>query len=148
MKLISYLINNELFEYPKHYFEHKITLLVYYSEHKITMTDRTCERCNKVFDLPCRLKIHQKRKVPCDLIILEKTTEIKKDFKCKHCLRTFTTETSMYRHIRKTCKMVNMDSQHKDILIIKVVEKLNNTVNELLKSSANALKKENIFKII
>jgi hypothetical protein len=104
------------------------------------MVDRTCQKCNKVFDLPCRLKSHQKRKIPCDLIVLNNTNiilnAIKKDFKCKHCLRTFSTETSMYRHIRKTCKMVNIPNATKDTLIIDIVQKqieiLSNSVNGLL----------------
>ena len=112
------------------------------------MSDRTCVKCNKVFDLPCRLKNHQKRKISCELIILNIPIQDKKNFKCKHCLRTFTTETSMYRHIRQACKIVNCPNKDSLLLAInssnlaivqKQVETLTNTVNNL----QNNLKKEN-----
>ena len=78
------------------------------------MGDRTCEKCNKVFDLPCRLKLHQSRKTPCSLIVSNGTNNVDtKIFKCKHCLRIFTTNSAMYRHIQKNCKMVNNPNKDK-----------------------------------
>ena len=99
------------------------------------MTDRTCEKCNKVFDLPCRLKLHQSRKSSCALVVFQTTDNQK--FKCKHCFRFFTTNSAMYRHIQKNCKMVNITNEHKNNLLLNTVQKqviqLTNTVNELKK---------------
>lgn len=70
------------------------------------MTDRTCGKCGKVFQLPCLLKRHHARKTPCDPIV-DASSEIKN--KCRYCGRSFATAVSMYRHVRQSCKIANSD---------------------------------------
>ena len=67
------------------------------------MIDRTCDTCGKVFQLPCHLKRHKQRKTPCDPIVVpsDGTTS------CRYCGRSFASEISMYRHVRKSCKIAN-----------------------------------------
>ena len=106
------------------------------------MTDRTCEKCNKVFDLPCRLKIHQSRKTSCGL--LNEIIDNKK-IKCKHCLRLFTTNSAMYRHIQKNCKMVNCLNKDSLLLAINssnlvIVQKQIEIQNQQIKELTNVVK--------
>lgn len=72
--------------------------------------DRTCPKCGKVFTKPCLLKNHLARKTPCDPILdpsLAESEELTNV--CKYCGRSFTTKTSMYRHIRQRCKIANTE---------------------------------------
>ena len=127
--------------------KHFITILFIFIQHFLTMVDRTCQKCNKVFDLPCRLKLHQSRKTSCLLITLNENIN-NKQFKCKHCFRIFTTNSAMYRHIQKNCKMVN--NPNKDSLILNVVQKqveIQNEQIQKLSETIEKLKKEPIAHI-
>jgi hypothetical protein len=76
------------------------------------MADRTCEKCGQVFKLPCRLKAHLERKVPC----VPKpeppankpeapSQETKPTLTCERCHASFTAISSLNRHrIRRSCK--------------------------------------------
>ena len=76
------------------------------------MADRTCTRCGKVFDLPCRLRNHEKRKTPCSPILDEgdlppgalEDPKIDRK-KCRFCGRVFASYDSMRRHVRNNCKI-------------------------------------------
>ena len=77
-----------------------------------TMADRTCARCGKVFDIPCHLRRHQKRKTPCAPIV--EATDLpegdqQKPFGCKFCGRKFSTEPSMWKHVRTACKIAGSE---------------------------------------
>jgi hypothetical protein len=67
------------------------------------MGDRLCDICGRVFQLPCHLKRHRRRKTPCDPIMVpsDDTTS------CRYCGRSFASAVSMYRHVRKNCKIAN-----------------------------------------
>ena len=69
------------------------------------MANKTCEKCGHLFTTPSQLQIHLKRKTPCD-------TQNKK-FKCKYCNVLFSSSTSMYRHIRKSCNIFRLEEQKK-----------------------------------
>lgn len=84
-----------------------------------------CNNCHKVFTCRSGLKYHQSNNV-C----------VKKDYVCKYCPKTFTTETSMYRHMRTVCKQkAKQDDEY--IVDADKDEQIKELRNELL-----ALKKE------
>jgi hypothetical protein len=81
-----------------------------------TMADRTCERCGKVFALPCRLKAHLGRNNPCDTITAPEVIvtapevvatvvpfTVESPLTCKACGKSFTTTSNLYRHQRRNC---------------------------------------------
>jgi hypothetical protein len=72
------------------------------------MADRTCENCNKVFDLPCRLKVHLARKTPCAPII-NLVTDAAGGNCCKFCGRRYTTRQALSKHIKRSCKIAGSD---------------------------------------
>jgi hypothetical protein len=69
------------------------------------MADRTCLRCNKVFNHPCRLKTHMSRKTPCTTL----TAPIAKNarYVCQRCYISFTTQQAHSRHTLHRCKVTN-----------------------------------------
>ena len=84
------------------------------------MANKTCDKCGHIFGSPSLLLNHLKRKTPCDKQII-------KSFKCKHCNLLFSSSTSMYRHIRKSCNMVKFEEiqkkqlqEHNDIQILQL----------------------------
>jgi len=79
------------------------------------MADRTCEKCGKAFDLPCRLKAHKTRKTLCDPILIP-PEDRRGEFTCRYCGRTFTMATSMHRHIRQSCKIANSEEGMEKLL--------------------------------
>ena len=114
------------------------------------MSDRTCIKCNKIFDAPCRLKAHLKRKKTCELFILtnidNKLTDIDNKFKCKFCNKSFVTNISMYRHIRLYCKIGLTGANKQEIIQLKFqnqINQLTNTVNNLLQKENTIIQKEN-----
>lgn len=70
------------------------------------MSDRTCDKCGKVFSIPYKLNMHKTRKTPCDLVLLAPNDDA--EFSCKYCHRPFTTRQAMQLHIKKSCKAVNI----------------------------------------
>lgn len=104
------------------------------------MADRTCQRCLKIFDAPCRLKSHQTRKNPCKAPasaeepdpVDEVESEPASSFSCEKCDKTFTTQQSLYRHKRTVCR-------HKSPAIPKTMEDMCEEINQM-KNELNALK--------
>ena len=70
--------------------------------------NKTCLTCGKRFSRPCFLQRHQKRKTPCDPILAGQEGAGGPPA-CRYCQRTFTTVTSMHRHIRQSCKIANTE---------------------------------------
>lgn len=62
--------------------------------------DRTCPKCGKVFPKPCVLKVHLGRKTPCEPITVPKGGA----HDCKFCGRPYSSQISLARHVRSTCK--------------------------------------------
>ena len=67
------------------------------------MDGRVCPRCNKTFDLPCRLKRHLARKTPCDPIVVTPGAT----HSCRYCGRAFTTQQAVSRHVKQYCRIAN-----------------------------------------
>lgn len=93
---------------------------------KSIMSDRTCDKCGKVFSLPSRLKVHLARKTPCSPI-LDILPDEKKDSQhaCKFCGRLFASYDSMRRHIRQVCKIAprNGDTSGMEMLYEHILKK-------------------------
>ena len=90
------------------------------------MTDRTCRLCFKVFSLPCRLKKHSERKNSC----VSDVGAVDSAHQCDYCNKKFTTATSMYRHVRDTCKLA-ADERNKVVALEAQVVKLSEVVEKL-----------------
>ncbi len=76
------------------------------------MADRTCERCGKTFELPCRLRAHQQRKTPCASIVAKvdlSEVEQAKPHACRYCNRRFTSLQGLSQHTTKICKIANSE---------------------------------------
>lgn len=76
------------------------------------MSDRTCPHCERTFKFPCHLKRHLARKTPCATVVRDEDLtpeEREKPFKCKFCMRKFTSVRSMNRHIREQCEIAGSD---------------------------------------
>ena len=74
------------------------------------MSDRTCPKCNAAFAYPRDLKRHLVRKTPCAPIVSDEELppeERAKGHECRYCCRKFSTQPSLYRHIRHRCKIAN-----------------------------------------
>jgi len=76
----------------------------------LTMADRTCHKCGKLFTAPCRLKTHLLRKTPCDPILdtPEDATQVKPHM-CRYCGRGYSSTQAMHRHMRKSCKIAGSE---------------------------------------
>lgn len=74
--------------------------------------DRTCSKCGKKFEHPCRLKAHLLRKTPCERIVQNIVGGFK-PHRCPACNREFTTKEAKYRHKRETCKANGTDDASK-----------------------------------
>jgi hypothetical protein len=76
----------------------------------VAMADRTCQRCLKVFDAPCRLKQHSERARPCKEPIPEKEVqpavqvENNGAFHCDRCDKRYSSIQSLQRHRRTVCR--------------------------------------------
>jgi hypothetical protein len=66
-----------------------------------------CLKCGAVFADVAHLKRHeQQRKTPCDLRVHPPTEDSKNV--CRHCNKSFSSQTSMYRHIRQSCDLARV----------------------------------------
>jgi uncharacterized C2H2 Zn-finger protein len=71
------------------------------------MSSKECPKCGKTFARPALLQRHLARKTPCEPIVERRDDGIAPT--CKYCGRSFTTATSMYRHVRMYCRIANSD---------------------------------------
>lgn len=67
-----------------------------------------CTQCRKQFKYPSDLQRHLQRKKPC-APILDRDGQEKDGHVCRYCGRDFSSQTSMYRHIRKYCKIAGSE---------------------------------------
>ena len=94
-------------------------------------TEFKCDKCNQTFTQKVNLKYHINKNV-CGSkhIILDDF----KDYHCKYCNKGFSSDSSMYRHMKHSCKIKKND-RNQDILKTK-------EENELLKKNLETIKRE------
>jgi len=76
------------------------------------MPDSVCQRCGVDQRYPSTLKRHLARKTPCAPIVEKESlseSDRAKKHNCRYCGRAFASNISMYRHIRRSCKIANSD---------------------------------------
>lgn len=97
-----------------------------------------CNGCNYITDKPCNLERHNNSKKHNKMVLANID---KNKTHCKHCNKSFTTKTSMYRHIRLYCKMTNknMDDYNDDL-------DSNDSDNNVSDNENNIVTKTNINK--
>jgi hypothetical protein len=100
-----------------------------------------CDKCCSVFKLNKNLKYHIENKACKD-----------RNHQCKYCDKKFTTPTSMYRHMRKSCETKKDSEKEKDQIYERLLklEESNGQIDLLKKENdkqINALKKENCKQI-
>ncbi len=102
------------------------------------MPEYKCSSCEYKSEYKTHVKDHINRKKKCGDGILE-IIEIKLDFMCEFCKKTFSNRTNLTRHI-KTCKArkINLEKE----LIIKT-EKIKEIKNELTKNAKQYLEDKN-----
>lgn len=98
----------------------------------------TCEKCDRKFDTKAHLKYHTDNNACKDI-----------QYHCKMCNKGFTLRTSMYRHMRNTCKVKKEDERDKNEIYERLVKleednkKLNET-NKVLNKKVVANEKANV----
>lgn len=70
-----------------------------------------CEKCNKQFKQKGHLLYHVENNA-CKVY----------NFECSYCNKGFTTSTSMYRHIRQTCKIKKSEDNNRDEIYSRLVK--------------------------
>ncbi len=84
------------------------------------MSDRTCNKCGKVFGKPAQLVRHRGRKTPCGLIIdpadlpQAEDPAAREGRTCHFCGRVYSTPQGMQRHVREFCKIPPNDRNGDD----------------------------------
>lgn len=75
------------------------------------MTDRTCEKCQKKFSIPAKLRRHRLRKTPCAPVVeqaaivpVDAPVGTKPKVACPHCNRLYASHPSMRHHLLHKCK--------------------------------------------
>ena len=99
----------------------------------------TCKKCNNIFSTNGNLKCH----------IVNNSCKTVSKIKCKYCNKKYTTNTSMYRHMRNICKIKKKEDIDKQEIYEKLLE-LQKQVDELrdksdrLEERTKELEKNNI----
>ena len=71
----------------------------------------TCDECAQNFSTKQRLQSH----------VLKKACKVK-NFHCKYCDKSYTTETSMYRHVRNQCHVKKEEDKEKKAIYDKLIK--------------------------
>jgi hypothetical protein len=87
-----------------------------------------CLKCNRVFNRKDNLEIH-----------INKNACKQYTHYCKFCKKGFTTETSMYRHVRTSCKIKKEDDSAKDKIYERLIE-MEEKVERFTKANAEMAK--------
>jgi hypothetical protein len=122
-----------------------------------------CDGCGKKFDHKSDYTKHIKRKNPCksgkvdnndedikctkDTREIHKDTQIgkknvKNDWKCTYCKKSFTTNSSYNRHMSKFCKVKREQDNAKEDLLQKLIEQMNKQ-NEHMNKQNEQMNKQN-----
>jgi hypothetical protein len=71
--------------------------------------DRTCNKCNTIFNYPCNLIVHLKNSARCkntemqiNDFVSNNIKKYKVNFICENCNETFTRKLSLQRHVHKS----------------------------------------------
>ncbi len=100
-----------------------------------------CNICTKIFKRRTNLEYHTQNNV-CSGRILEINKDCK--YNCKYCNKGFTTGTSMYRHMNRTCKVKKSVDEKKEEIYNKLIEieKSNNDRMTLLEDKNKKLEEK------
>jgi hypothetical protein len=97
-----------------------------------------CNVCLKEFKRRENLEYHMTNNVCCHTQKINKSHD---DYMCKFCEKTFTTATSMYRHINHTCRMKKNEDSKRDEIYERLLELEKN--NKVLIQKTEHFEKEN-----
>jgi len=75
------------------------------------MTDHVCDKCKKTFDSKQNLIYHIDNNV-CD----------EKEYSCKYCPNKFSSKSTMYRHMRISCKVKKKNDNEKELILDKLMK--------------------------
>lgn len=75
------------------------------------MTDYLCDNCNKTFTTKQSLNYHKTKQV-C----------VVKVHKCRYCTNVFASKSTMYRHMRNSCKIKKQTDEEKDGIYKQLIE--------------------------
>ena len=89
----------------------------------------TCNLCNHVFQRQIHLDNHLEKK-SCKIV----------KYLCKYCRKGFTTDNSMYRHMKHTCDMKKTEDNKKDLILTRLIRLEEDNIR--MKKENNKLKKE------
>jgi len=100
------------------------------------MSKYKCDRCDKFFDKKYNYEIHINRRYKCD----EKLYTLN----CTYCDRSFSTKSSVTRHIRNSCKVFKKTEEDKHEIYTKLlkIERENKELKEEVKELKNGLLKQ------
>jgi uncharacterized sporulation protein YeaH/YhbH (DUF444 family) len=107
---------------------HIITGLLISSFVKLMTEKPTCEKCGKTFYAKAQLQYH-----------INKNACKENTHFCNMCGKGFTTATSMYRHMRQSCKVKQANEREKNEIYEKLLELESN--NKELSEKVNFLEK-------
>lgn len=117
------------------------------------MVLHVCEKCDKEFDKKSNYLSHINRKTPCKKITLnysKNTLKIQNDmidnktkFECIYCLKIFSRQFNLDKHIKNNCKIIKQ--KPKNIVSDKTNPEMTKMVEEIIKQ--NELLTEDIKKL-
>jgi hypothetical protein len=78
---------------------------------QIKMSEYKCDKCDRVFSQKGNLKYHIDNNA-CKI----------SNYDCKYCKKGFTSDSSMYRHMKYTCKMKQQVIEEKEMMYEKLAK--------------------------
>lgn len=106
-----------------------------------------CIRCSKLFTHKNDYRKHINRKFPCENISQHKSQKMRKPFRCDACNKTYTSTSSLKRHIRDFCNGKHNpedDSNDEDSIDDYNLDIINNDNNTVLDKQNNNVSKNEL----